>query len=193
MQRELLNQTMAIFDTPEKWNSYLELKNAFNQIKAQWINKLRNNISGVFNKNKLDGWEFKQSESHLQFKWYLKDFGPNSLSILMSYAQIGLWVWPDNFDVQKINDLLLSDEYKSLGDTFIPDKTSDCNKWVLLESGKFYFESQDDGKFEFDNLLWYAEHQTDSFLNQLIAKVDRIRRDDKLTNLLREINQKTKK
>lgn len=192
MQRELLNQTMAIFDTPEKWNSYLELKNAFTQIRAQWINKLRNNISGIFNNNKPDGWEFKQSESDLQFQWYLKDFGPNSLSILMSYARIGLWAWPDNFDIQKINVLLQSDEYKPLGDTF-PNAISNGKQWILPENGKFYFDSPEDGKFEFDNLLWYAEHKTDSFLKQLTEKVDRIRRDDTLTKFLREINQKTKK
>jgi hypothetical protein len=42
-------------------------------------------------------------------------------------------------------------------------------------------------------LAWFAGNKTDLFLNQIAEKVNRFRKDAKVTNLLNELNSETLK
>ncbi len=48
MNEELLLQTMRIFDTPEKWNAFCELKNQADNIQNRWWKKLQIEVNRRF-------------------------------------------------------------------------------------------------------------------------------------------------
>ena len=192
MQKEMINQATKMFDTPEKWNSFLELYSAKDEIRNLWYQKLKVSVTKVFcEDNVVDGWSFSTWNAW-DFRWYLTDFGRESFCIWMFGNRIGMWVNPNVHDSQKITDLLSTDKFSLLMTALRPDEVF-SGDWKLVEYGNFDFESPYNFQFDPDRLGWFAGNKTDDFVLQLVKKIDRIRKDENLTSLLVEINKLTKK
>jgi hypothetical protein len=65
--------------------------------------------------------------------------------------------------------------------------------YMLIEQSNFSFGDPNDGRIDLDKLAWYANYKTDEFVTQIARKVDRFRKDEKITELLREINAAAQK
>ena len=192
MQKEVLNQAMAMFDSPEKWNSFLELNSAKDEIRNQWYLKLKTAITKVFCEEKvINGWSFFTWTSW-DFRWFLTEFGRDSLCLWMSGNRIGLWVNSNVNVSRKITDLLSTDKFSLLMSLLRPDEVF-SGDWKLVEFGNFNFDSPFNLHFDSDKLGWFAGNKTDEFVLQIVEKIDRIRKDETLTNLLIELNKLAKK
>jgi len=192
MQKEIVNQAIAMFDTPEKWNSFLELSASKDEIRNLWYQKLKTSVTKVFcEENVVNGWSFSTWNTW-DFRWYLTEFGRESLCIWMIGHRVGLWVNSNVHDSQKITDLLNTDKFSLLMSALRPDEVF-SGDWKLVEYGNFVFEGPYNLQFDPDRLGWFAGNRTDDFIAQLVQKIDRIRKDETLTGLLIEINKMTKK
>jgi len=192
MQKEVLNQAMAMFDSPEKWNSFLELFSSKDEIRNQWFLKLKVALTKFYcDENVIKGWSFA-TWNFADFRWYLTEFGRESFCICMSWNRIGLWVNSNLFDSQRITDLLSTDKFSIIMSTLRPDEVF-SGDWKLIEYGNLHFNSPFDLQFETDRLCWFAGNNTDEFVQQLVDKIDRIRKDETLTSLLIELNKLAKK
>ena len=59
MNQELLKQAKALFDSPEKWNAFLELVWQKDEIRNQWFIKLREEANKKFSTEEfVEGWVF---------------------------------------------------------------------------------------------------------------------------------------
>jgi hypothetical protein len=192
MQKEIVKQAIDMFDTPEKWNSFLELSSVKDEIRNQWYQKLKTSVTKVFcEENVVNGWSFSAWNTW-DFRWYLTDFGRESFCIWMSGHRIGLWVNSNVHDSQKITDLLNTDRFSLIMSALRPDEVF-SGDWKLVENGNFVFESPYNLQFDPDRLGWFAGNRTEDFITQLVQKINRIRKDEILTGLLIEINKMTKK
>lgn len=192
MQKELLNQAMEMFDTSDKWDSFLELNSQKDHIRNLWYQKLKVKITKVFCEDSIqDGWSFVTWNTW-DFRWYLTEYGKESFCIWMFGNRIGFWVNPNVHDSQKVTDLLNTDKYSLLMSSLRPDEVF-SGDWKLVEYGNFDFENPYNHHFDNDRLGWYAGNRTNDFASQLLKKIDRVRKDETLTNLLIEINRETKK
>jgi hypothetical protein len=193
IQKELLNQAIEIFDTPEKWNAFVELSNQKEAIKWIYFQKLKHPLLNYFNANPVDGWICEPWGNPLyDLRWYLKDFGKNSLALAIGWTfEFHLHIEDTiNFDSLKINDLLKSD-YSILLSAFDRIDRQFENNVKAMESRHYHFDSPFDFNFDnshIDNLAWFAGNKTQMFADQIIKKVDRFRKDKNLTKLLYDIN-----
>ena len=106
--------------------------------------------------------------------------------------RIGLWLNGNHFDSIKATTLLNTEKYSPLLSVLRPDTIFE-NDWKIFEIGNFSFGSVNDGHFESDKLGWYVGNETKVFVEQIVEKVDRIRKNLELTQLLREMNETCKK
>ncbi|WP_312298156.1 hypothetical protein [Chryseobacterium sp.] len=191
MNREFLKQALNLFDTPEKWNSFLELSNKKNEINNEWYKKAKTEIIHYFINDPAEGWSFVNWNTW-DYRWFLEDFGKESFCLWMFGNRIGLWLNGNHFESAKATALLSTEKYSPLLSTLRPDSIFD-NDWKIFEAGNFFFDSVNDGHIENDKLAWYAGNKTEKFVEQVTEKVNRIRKSPELTQLLREINETCKK
>ena len=192
MQKELLNQTVSMFDTPDKWNSFLELVAAKEEIKNLWYQKFKTQVAKAFLENNIvDDWSFT-SWNTWDFRWYLTEFGKESFCIWMFGNRIGLWVNPNVHDSQKITELLNTDKFSLIMTVLRPDEVFNGD-WKLVEFGNFDFNSPYNSQFDPDRLAWFVGNKTEEITSQLVQKIDKIRKDKVITSLLKELNKITKK
>lgn len=196
MQTELFNQSTKLFDTPEKWNAFVELAKQKDNIKNYYFKKAKQPILDYFNENIDDNWICEPwGNTNYDIRWYLKDFGKNSLALAIGWRfQLVLHVNDINtFDTNLINELLKTDYSLVLTKFDRIDRQFETNI-KAVENRNYYFESPFDNNFyDEDKLAWFIGNKTDEFSKQLIEKVERFIKDETITKMLYEINQKSKK
>lgn len=193
MNQELLKQTKALFDSPEKWNAFLELVWQKDEIRNQWFIKLKEEANKKFTTDEfVDGWVFN-SWGVCDMHWYQKEHGDKSISLFLGWlGELTLHCNSDFYDIAKINDLLRTERFSPLLSCLNRiDRFFEGGRFAI-EIRNFSFGSPYDTKFDADRLAWFAGNQTDIFLNQIIDKVNKLRKDEKMNILLDELNKLTK-
>ena len=193
MNQELLKQAKAMFDTPEKWNAFLELVWQKDEIRNQWFLKLKEEANKKFSTDEfVEGWVFN-SWGVWDLHWYQKEHGDKSIGLLIGWwGDMTLYCNGEFYDTAKIHDLLRSERFAPLLSCFNRiDRFYEGGR-LAIETRNFSFDSPHDTKFDVDRLGWYAGNKTEDFLNQLAEKVNRYRKNEEMNSLLSELNSLTK-
>ncbi|MDD2987272.1 hypothetical protein [Flavobacterium sp.] len=193
MNQELLKQAKAMFDSPEKWNAFLELVWQKDEIRNQWFLKLKEEANKKFSTEEfVEGWVFN-SWGVWDLHWYQKEHGDKSIGLLIGWwGEMTLYCNGEFYDTVKIHDLLRSERFAPLLSCFNRiDRFYEGGR-LAIETRNFSFDSPHDTKFDADRLGWYAGNRTEDFLNQIAAKVNRYRKDEEMNSLLHELNLLTK-
>ncbi len=183
--------TASLFDTPEKWNVYLEIQPMKAEIVKLWFTKLGYELVNRFHKSAVDKWNFDKGG----MTWYLSKFGSRSLALWLEeqYNDFSLWADNEFFDQEKISILLKTEKYAPIRAAFSRLDELNNGPYQIIERGNYYFDSDHDGHFNEDSLAWYAGNDTQRLVNQIVEKVDRFRKDKQLTDLLAEICRESKR
>lgn len=193
MNQELLKQAKAMFDTPEKWNAFVELLYQKDEIRNQWFLKLKEEANKKFSTEEfVEGWVFN-SWSTCDLHWYQKEHGDKSIGLLFGWwGEMTLYCDANYFDTVKIHDLLRTEKFSPLLSCFNRiDRFYDGGR-LASEVRNFNFESPYDTKFDFDRLSWFAGNKTEDFINQISEKVNKYRKSQEMNLLLNELNLLTK-
>jgi hypothetical protein len=183
----LLQKTMGLFDNSDKWDSFLELTSIQNAIISRWDSKLKDEIRAQIKYE--DPWELDATAR----QWYLKDFGPNSLSIWLEGEYFSLWADDTFFDVKLIHEELKKRKFKPISDCVInKDIPFDGRGYLFRERGRFQFYSINDNHFDFNHLAWFAGNKTDEYVKQIQNKLKPFF-ETNTTNLMVELNSLAKR
>ena len=185
MRQELENKAMELFDTAEKWNSFLELVSMKNNLVYTAFKKLKQELMHYFNANPVDKWICEPwGDTNVDLSWYLKDFGINSLALRVGWRfEFHLQLNDtENYNSEKINNLLKTSEFSPLLAAFenAPDRQFE-NQTKAMEYRHYSFGSPYDNNFDnshVDHLSWYAFYETKKFAEQIIRKVERVQKPD---------------
>ncbi|HTF28962.1 MAG TPA: hypothetical protein VK625_08965, partial [Flavitalea sp.] len=186
MHRELLNQAVGIFNSSEKWNAFVELANQKENIKWYYFQKLKQPLLNYFNANPVHGWVCEPWGNQLyDIRWYLKDFGKDSLALAIGWTfEFHLHLQDTMaFDTDKINELLKTDHSMLFASFDRVDRQFEENT-KAMESRNYEFGTPYDSNFDnsqIDKLSWFAGNETEEFVQQIIRKVERFRKDENLT------------
>ena len=193
MQKELINQAVKMFNASEKWNSFLELSNRKEEIRNQWFQTLKTSVTKRFCEDDVvNGWSFS-SWGIWDCRWYLTEYGRESFCIWMCAGnKIALWANPSFHDSQQITNLLNTDKYSIIMSVLRPDEVF-TGDWKLVECGNFDFESPYNGHLDPDRLAWFAGNETEKLTEQIVEKINRVRKNEAIFELFSEINRLTKK
>ncbi len=192
MNRELLNETIKIFDSPEKWKAFVELSNQKDNINIQWCANLRKELSKYYlHESNLDPkWDFKFNND-FEFNWFLKDYPDSHFASLWFEIKFnGRFSLFSSNNPKYVISLIKQQKFLPLLNCFEATIDSSVEDgYIIYEEDNFRFENQNDSDLDFDRLSWFAGNETDSFKNQIIDKVNKF---INVTNLLEDINEELK-
>jgi hypothetical protein len=192
MNQELLNQAKAMFDSPEKWNAFLELLWQKDNIKNQWYLNLKEDITKTFSTDFFSkDWDIK-IRGNFSYQWFLKAYGENSISIWIEDGILSLFA-SDAHDIEEVYKLIKSENFAPLVNCFKRIDVSYQGGYIIKEERNFSFGTSTDERFDFEKLAWFAGYRTKEFTKQIADKVNRFRLNEDVTNLLSELNRQTRK
>jgi hypothetical protein len=107
MSQEVFSKAEIFFQEKEEWYSFLNLVEYRDRIFGNWFLKCKAELNIRFQTNEIDFNEWLYfSWGNFSFKWYLKEFGPESLCLLFENSTLHLWANGNIYDVEKIHELL---------------------------------------------------------------------------------------
>ncbi len=191
MNQQLITQAQAIFDTPEKWNSFLELISLKDEIRNQWYTKLKEDAIMKFSTDEhVDGWAFK-AWGLWDMRWYQEKHGEKSISIVLSWwGQIALWCDSSRYNMSELERQLNNETFAPLKTCFTRLDGFNNENCLLYECRNYSFENSPyNTKFDLERLAWYAGNNTELFLSQIVEKVNRFRKDEQMNLLIDKLNE----
>lgn len=191
MNEELLQKAMLLFDTPEKWNAFVELANNKDEIHNRWWKSLQNAVYQHELRELNPDWGIT-IWSDCDIKWFIKDNTDKFLVIQFTKEYFRVFSNFGALDINKVNELIKDPRFDCIRNAF--DRIDGTNHETLAwEYRNFSFGTIFDCKFPNSSILsWYAGNKTDEFADQLIRKVRKLQTPE-ITELFREINQKCHK
>lgn len=195
MTEEMLRKAMALFDTPEKWNAFVELAFTRDDIQYRWFKKLQQKLVSLTNADD------KHPEWTCNFwgiwdiEWKLKGFENKYLS-LHSWAGLHCRLWIRNVDPEKrkkVYELYDKDiRFAQMSSFFDIEKTFnnfDERLWQASFHFNFFHDFDYNNHEKMESLLsWYAGNNTDNVARQIMEQVDKIRTPE-MTDLFRKVDE----
>ena len=197
MQKELLNQSIEIFDSLKKWSAFIELSDQRKNISNTFTNRIHKKIDRYFKENLAESWAYDQWDKEKgEFLWYLKDFGKDSLRVGIGWIfELHLRLGNrSEFNIDIIRDLVKDSRYSQVFLAFDRiDRKDDMS--VAIEDRNYYFDdcpyNGDFSGYLSQELIWYAGNKTDDLADQIITKVEKFTNNQEVTDLIYELNEKS--
>jgi hypothetical protein len=198
MTPELLTHAITIFDNYDKWNAFIELSNCKAEIRRRYFEYFKQEIVKYFFENQRNYWDFKAINQE-QMRWFLKDYGQDSICIFWYPYSLMLWCEPQKNNVDDVKSLLSTPDFSPIINCFEYKDT-------LLSATNAHHFCEERNRFSFDDgisysaieeenhdkLCWFAGNKTDEMIKQIADKVDKFR-TAQITDLLTELNKRCKK
>jgi hypothetical protein len=203
MSDSIISQVKECFSDKQQWEAFCILADKKEEIRDGWWLKLKPALNQRFSPENLEeGWEFYSIDDY--YIWGLKDFGCDALCIGLfkgSDGNIGettdfcLYADPEVVNIETVYQLLREKKYSPVLNAFerrdlMLDDKYKSEGYVVVEYGNWEFNDKDDGTLNLDKIAWYANYNTDLFVQQIERKVFAFMKNEKVTQLLTEINEK---
>jgi len=183
---KITNEVEELFKEKDQWDSFLELTEKSEKISEDWFSKLKPSLNYIFNVEDInDEWEF-DSTGDKDYRWYLKEFGRNTIYLFFDNVSFGLFANGDIMNIQSLKSKLREKN-------FLPIRASlerldycleDDEEWYLIyETGNFSFGSLSDKNIDEKSLAWYANYRNEEFIYQIKNKVDKFRKSKDIIKL----------
>ncbi len=191
MNEELLQQAIKLFDTQEKWSSFVELIKRNEEIQNRWWKKLQQEVYQRELRDLGLDWSI-YIWNNWDIMWYIKGESNKSLAIHFWRDTLRVFYNYGDLDINKVNELIKEPRFDIIKSNF--DRIDGTNNETIgWENKNFFFGSAHDGRFADSRILsWYAGNMTTEFADQLIQKVRRFQTEE-ITLLFKEINEKCKR
>ena len=191
MQNQDIAQAVALFDTSDKWNAFLDLCDQRDRIRNAMWKKLVRQGSQAFQKQP-EGWKFESlNPEEPSFIWYLSEYGSKSICIVFGWQgqfYMELRNGPSSEKIDEINQLLVSMQFQAIQKGFSRIDEYWKGIWPFNERYNFSFETPWDEDFHPNQLAWYAHFQTTDFIEQIEAKIAKFQTTE-MTQVLSELNR----
>jgi hypothetical protein len=145
-----------------------------------------------FDSNPVNDWRFRIGGGGIEIHWYLDTLGSENIQFYFSWANFGFWTNAAIYDSNKVNECLKKPDYAEIKLVFNQiSRFLHHSHEKISEDMYWQFGSSFDNHFDLDRLAWYAEHQTKDFLKQIIDKIDRFRKNEKVREQILQLAKET--
>jgi len=192
MQNELITEASNLFPTIDHWQSFLELYSITDSIRDTWFKDATTRIRRHFMENLNSDWGFEPCGApHRDTRWFLREFGPESLSVNFIYHyRLDLRVWnaEHKFIPCVVSEALKTNDFSSVHMAF--SRIDRQGEWgsELIEERNYVFQSALSAQLTERELAWFVAHETESFVNQSVEKVERFTNSVEVTESIRQLN-----
>lgn len=191
MNEDLLRQTMQLFDAPEKWNAFCELKNQADNIQNHWWSTLQKEVYRKSISESNPDWDV-YIWNNWDIMWFIKGESNKSLAVHFWGEAVRIFCNYGDLNTSKVTNLIKDNRFDAI--KLCLDRIDGSN-WETIgwEHRNFHFGTELDGNFpNATSLAWYAGNRTDDFATQIMNKVKKFQTPE-ITALFKEINEKCQK
>lgn len=195
MTEEMLQKSMGMFDTPEKWSAFTELANAKEEIRNRWYQKLQRELMS------LTSIDANHTEwtctiwNAWDIEWKLKDY-PSKFLSLHSWSGYNCRLWIRNTDEEtckKVYELMDSNPLFRQMQTCFSIRNLNQKPFEAMWDAQFNLNcgqlSLSSNTNELQYLFaWYAGNDTNRLARQIMEQVNRIRTPE-MTGLFRQVDE----
>jgi hypothetical protein len=166
MENKLISQSSELFKDIETLESFLELQRIFPKIKQSWISMFSKELIKI---NVPHTWNFKRKENG--GVWFLSSESKQegSLGLWIENDQFSLWANQNQFDIEKVKNLIKQDEFVALKEQFkVSEISIGRDAYIYREAGIFQYESI---SLDSNLFAWVAGNKPKIIVNQLTEKL----------------------
>lgn len=194
MNIKLLEQSVEIFGSLEKWEALFELYEQTGQIMNYWLATGAKALIEEFKNNPSLGWECRKWDQDYEVRWHLEKFGRDSIGIGFGWPtwEFHLHILRRSKDEQNCAaEILKKPEFQPLLAVFgsqdnVPRRTGEgslaCDVTFNPYSGVAAANERRRA------LAWQAAHQTEDFVRMMAAKIREVTDNPVLMELVQRIN-----
>lgn len=174
----------------ENWKKFKCLSRSSIEFKFLAEDKL--NVQLLRKMPSLNNWAFKYISTSSRFVWYIKEQNKTE------HFKIELYNCGYSFSISAGNNpylnvrlfpkLLLDLRFRPLLLSENFGRVDYISTYKIIEEGNYQFATINDGRIDVEDMEWFAFHETDNLVNQIIEKVSRFLSNQKLTQLIIELN-----
>ncbi len=185
MQKELINNSLSIFDKPEAWYAFIDLIEIKGHIQNVWIGRARTTYKQKFVSD--DIWRVEFGDA-LDVRWHFQSESKVKINFWLSPDVVFNFVIPnDGKKAETIKYIFGQPKYDTLRYVWGTDVQTNFNHEIKLrQEGKWSFNSAYDGDFRFERLIWHVGNETESFVSQVDEKVKKFK-DSGIVYLIQEL------
>lgn len=192
-----IKQAVNLFDTPEKWQAFLELATDKDKLSKAMHQTAYEHLKAYFLREyRISGWTYKPLDNETQSMiWYLGEYGENSICLEYGWqGQLTLEARGGETytKVKQAAQLLETEQFTSLLAAFERIDEKGNGIYLANEAYNFSFGTLSDTRFDPAQLAWYGHFETEKFLAQIQVKIARFQTPE-MTALLGELNQRTRR
>lgn len=192
MNKELLKQSVPIFNTQDKWEALFEIHNHSNDIINHWLTIGALALRESFADNAI--WGCEKWGVERDTRWYLNECGSQSVGIGFGWIEVELHLHLSNsptYDYNRAAELLLAPAFKPLLELFElntpPRYVSDGG--LAYNATLNPFSGAADTQVRQRELAWLAAHKTGDYVRKMGGIIRRLTDDPSHTGLFRELNR----
>ncbi|MEY4482986.1 MAG: hypothetical protein RL693_438 [Verrucomicrobiota bacterium] len=182
MNKELLEKSIEIFDTQDKWKALFEISQ--DVIIGHWLTIGAKALRKSFENDPV--WGCEKWGSERDTCWHLKDkeYGRESLRIGLGYPTVELHLHLNNsqsYSYGRAKELIKSKEFKPLLELF--ELNTPPKKYAIIDGGLAYnailnpFSGNTDTEVRRRELAWIASHETDDYVKEMGGWIRRLTDD----------------
>ena len=188
MNKELLKQSISIFDTRDKWDALFEIHDQREAIIDHWLTIGARALRDSFAHDPVwmcDKWDVERDT-----RWYLKDCGKDSVGIGFGWIEVELHLHlkdspPDRYACAA--ELLAAPVFKPLLELFELKTPPTHVSAGSLAYNPNPFGEDSDPQARQRELAWLAAHKTKCFVEKMGGGIRRLTDDSGHTGLFREL------
>jgi hypothetical protein len=197
MTQELITQAINMFDSYDKWNAFIELSNSRSDIRKRYFEKLKLGLLKHFTDNYREQWQFAAILPE-QYRWFIKDYGQESICLLWRTNDLVLWCNPQFFNATEARDLLNTPDFNSIFGCFdnIDTLSTPYLHHFCEERHRYNFDDLTSysatNEENHDKLSWFAGNKTNEMIKQIADKINKFRTPE-ITEMFIDLNKRCKK
>ena len=196
---EFLDQSIAIFNTIDKWNALFEIHAQSDDIMGHWLKIGAQALRQHFAAHPSTGWECACWELERDSRWHLTEFGPGSVGIGFGWVPVEFHLHlgsADEFDREVVTSLLASERFRPLvalfGSQTVPPWRVSEGSLASDRTINPYGGASDDAT-RYRSVSWHAAHETADYVEQMASIIRQITDNEAITDLLRDLNRLSKR
>lgn len=191
----LLNQTVDIFDTPEKWQALQDLQELQPHMMCHWLKRGADEVIKQFQSEPSAHWKCCPWDNPWEVWWHLEDLDEKSIGIGFGWPEWGFHLCSrDNRSIdQEVAKALMkssNEEFRKLRDAFEDEHPKRSSIASDTSFNPFMGESLIRDRQR--ELAWYAAHDPQRFAKEMLKKARLITQDNELTGLIRLLNERSR-
>ncbi len=198
MNKELLKQTVEIFDTEEKWDAFFEIQNEIENITNYWLKIGARALRSSFQNDpkwKCEPWAVEERDTH----WYLSEFGSNSVGIGIGWPEVEMHLFlpteQSEYRLDEARRILQTLEFAPLLQVLsLKIDSPRGNEGSLAFNSSFNpINGETDRVMRQRLLAWAAGHPEDSkYVDRMGAYIRQLTANTELTALFRKFNRQVR-